>query len=149
MRPGSRRSRRPAATRGPRAAPGSAWATVRKLALALPGVDEGTSYGTPAFHVRRKFLLRLKEDGQSIAIRMDFVDRDVLMQIDPETFYITDHYTAYPAMLVRLTRVKAGQLKEVIERAWRFTAPPSLVKALDAGRSGKAGTPRKAGSSGQ
>src|SRR6185503_12109655 len=110
------------------AARGLTWAAVRKLALAFPGVDEGTSYGTPAFHVRRKFLLRLKEDGQSIAIRIDFADRDVLMQIDPETFYITDHYAAYPAMLVRLSRVKAGQLREVIEQAWRRTAPPKLVQ---------------------
>jgi len=115
------------------AARGLTWAAVRKLALAFPGVDEGTSYGTPAFHVRRKFLLRLKEDGQSIAIRIDFADRDVLMQIDPETFYITAHYAAYPAMLVRLARVKLGQLREVIEQAWRRTAPPKLVQEYDAG----------------
>ena len=110
---------------------------MRKLALALPGVEEGTSYGTPAFHVRRKFLLRLKEDGQSIAIRMDFADRDVLMQIDPETFYITDHYAAYPALLVRLSRVKAGQLEDVIVQAWRFTAPRTLVQHYDSGDEGR------------
>lgn len=38
--------------------------TVRAVALALPGVEEGTCYGTPAFRVRGKFLLRLREDGE-------------------------------------------------------------------------------------
>ena len=37
--------------------------TVRKIALSFPGVEEGTSFGTPAFRVRKKFLARLREDG--------------------------------------------------------------------------------------
>ncbi len=36
--------------------------TVRHLALALPGVEEGTSYGTPAFRGRGRFLARLHDD---------------------------------------------------------------------------------------
>lgn len=31
---------------------------VRRVALALPGVDEGTSNGTTAFHVRRRLFCR-------------------------------------------------------------------------------------------
>lgn len=45
---------------------------VRRLALALPRVVEGTSYGTAAFRVGKKFLLRLKEDGVTIAIKNQF-----------------------------------------------------------------------------
>ncbi len=41
---------------------------VRRLALAFPAVEEGTSYGTPAFRVCGKFLARLREDGESLAI---------------------------------------------------------------------------------
>ncbi len=37
--------------------------TVREVALALPEIEEGTSYGTPAFKVRRRFLCRLREEG--------------------------------------------------------------------------------------
>jgi hypothetical protein len=57
---------------------------VRRLALALPRVVEGTSYGTAAFHVGKKFLLRLKEDGG----------------------FITDHYRNYPAVLVCLGKIR-------------------------------------------
>ena len=51
---------------------GTTWAQVCKMARKLPGVEEGRSYGTPALHVCKKFMARLKEDGESIAIRIDF-----------------------------------------------------------------------------
>jgi len=39
---------------------------VRKIALAWPEVEDGTSYGTPALKVRKKLLVRLREDGDSL-----------------------------------------------------------------------------------
>ena len=47
---------------------------VRKIALAWPEVEDGTSYGTPALKVRKKLLARLKEDGDSLV--MPGVPRD-------------------------------------------------------------------------
>jgi hypothetical protein len=38
---------------------------IRKIALAWPEVEDGTSYGTPALKVRKELLVRLKEDGDS------------------------------------------------------------------------------------
>jgi hypothetical protein len=49
---------------------GTSWSTVCRLALRLPGVTEGTSYGTSALHVCKRFLARLKEDGETMAIKM-------------------------------------------------------------------------------
>src|SRR5215469_12588382 len=77
------------------------FAAVREAALRLPGVEDGTSYGTPALKVRGKLLVRLKEDGESFVLIVDFDTRDILMRADPETFYITDHYRGYRAVLVR------------------------------------------------
>jgi hypothetical protein len=107
---------------------------VRKLALALPEVEEGTSYGTPAFKVRGKFLSRLKEDGETLVVKIDFDERDILMAANPETFYITDHYRGYPAMLVRLATVDPDELRELFEAAWRRAAPKRLVAAMERGR---------------
>jgi hypothetical protein len=104
---------------------------VRKLALALPEVEEGTSYGTPAFKVRKKFLSRLKEDGETLVVRIYFDGRDILVAANPETFYITDHYRGYPAMLVRLATVDPDDLRELLEGAWRLVAPKRLVVAMD------------------
>ncbi len=96
---------------------------VRQLALALPEVEEGTSYRTPAFKVKGKFLSRLKEDGETLVVRIDFDERDVMMSANPETFFITDHYRGYPAMLVRLASVDPDDLREILEGAWRLVAP--------------------------
>jgi hypothetical protein len=43
--------------------------TVRRLALAFPGVEEGPSYGTPGFRVQGKFLARLWEDGEILVVK--------------------------------------------------------------------------------
>ena len=101
--------------------------TVRRLAKALPGVEDGLSYGTPALRVRGKLIARLREDGESLVVKIDFEDREVLMQADPQTFYITEHYRNYPAMLVRLSKVDVDALRELLEDAWRRVAPKRLV----------------------
>jgi hypothetical protein len=108
--------------------------TVRKIATALPGVQEGTSYGTPAFRVGAKFLARLWEDGETLVVRIGFDEREMLMQADPGTFYITDHYRNYPAILVRLAAVAPDRLRELLEEAWRQQAPKRLAARFDPSR---------------
>ena len=113
--------------RGTSAKRGTTWSKLCKLALKLPGVTEGTSYGTPALHVRKKFLARLKEDGESVAIKIDFPDREALLELDPAAFYLTDHYRPWPAVLFRLKEVRQDMLPRLLEQAWRFQAPKSLL----------------------
>lgn len=112
------------------------WDTVRASARALPGVEEGTSYGTPALKVRGKLFIRLKEDGETIVVRTDSFERDHLLRTSPGTFFITDHYRDYPWVLVRLGNVEDGQLRDLVESAWRRTAPKRLRDDLDAQRPG-------------
>lgn len=106
---------------------GTTWEAVSALALKLPGVTTGMSYGTPSLHVKKKFLARLKEDGETIAIRVGFDDRDVLLELDPAAFFLTDHYRDYPAMLVRLKQVRVDLLERLVEQAWLQQAPKTLI----------------------
>lgn len=99
---------------------------MRSLALALPHVEEGTSYGTPAFKVGRKLFVRLKEDGASIVVRIDEADRAMRLQADPSAFYITEHYANYPWMLVRLSAVAQDDLADLLREAWALQAPARL-----------------------
>ena len=109
-------------------------------------MEQGTSYGTPALHVRKKFLARLKEDGESVAIKIDFPDRDVLLELDPAAFYLTDHYRPYPAMLVRLRQVRVDLLEQLLEQAWRLQAPKSLLAEATRDRiAGPQTAPRRQG----
>lgn len=95
--------------------------------MKLPGVEQGYCYGTPALRVRKRFLARLKEDGESMAIKIAFADRDVLLELDPAAFYLTDHYRPYPAVLVRLKQVRRDMLERLLEQAWRQQAPKRLL----------------------
>ncbi|MDB5034981.1 MAG: uncharacterized protein JWQ98_2222 [Chlorobi bacterium] len=105
--------------------------TVRDLALSYPGVIEGRSYGTPVFRVRARLLARLHDSGEALVLAMEIEEREALMQSDPATFYITDHYRGYPWILVRFSTVSHEELRELFERAWRKGAPKSLVMAYD------------------
>jgi len=105
----------------------AAFEPVRRAVTGLPEAEESTSYGTPSLKVRGKFLTRLKEDGETIVLRVDFDSRDAMMRVQPDVFYLTDHYRDYPAVLVRLKAVNRAQLSELLADAWRLVAPRSLV----------------------
>lgn len=62
--------------------------TIRQLALALPEVTEGVCFGTPAFYVGKKLLARLREDGETLAIKADYAEREFWMLAKPETFFL-------------------------------------------------------------
>jgi hypothetical protein len=83
--------------------------TVKKIGLALPGVEESTAYGAKALKVDGKLLAclpvnRSAEPG-SLMVRVDFDDRAELLAADADVYYLTDHYAGYPAVLVRLSRI--------------------------------------------
>lgn len=104
-----------------------------KIALALPGVEVSTSYGTPSVKVRGKILSRWRTEAEgALAIRCDFLDRQTLLQAQPEVFFLTDHYVNYPMILMRIEKASRDVLLDVAERAWRLVAPDKLVQQRDA-----------------
>ena len=100
---------------------------VRLLALALPKAEEGTSYGTPAFKVGGKLFARLHQDGTSLVVKIDPGERTMRMKAEPETFYVTDHYLNYPWILVRISSIDPNDLRDLLEEAWRLSAPKRLA----------------------
>ena len=102
------------------------FATVRKLGLALPGVEEGTAYGFPALKVRGKLLACLPANPSaepgSLVVRVDFEARAELLAEAPDVYYITDHYTDYNAVLVRFSRVSLDALRDLLALAHKFVA---------------------------
>jgi hypothetical protein len=117
--------------------------TVRRIGLTLPGVEESTSYGTPALKVKCKLMVRLRPDLDSIVLKMPFDERDELMHADPETYYITDHYERYPWVLVRLSMVGESALISLLQtaRASALEKPVRPNRGEDARRPAR-GQPR-------
>ena len=106
-----------------------------KIALAFPGAEASTSYGTPAVKVRGKILSRWRTEAEgALAIRCDFLDRQILLQMQPTVFFLTDHYVNYPMILMRLEEASRPLLLDVVERAWRLVAPERLVREWQATR---------------
>ena len=98
--------------------------TVRKIGLGMPGVEEGTTYGSPALKVRGKLLTCLpihrSAEPDSLAVRIGFEQRDALMAANPDVYYLTDHYVDYPVVLVRLSRINLDALRDLLGMAWNL-----------------------------
>src|SRR5882757_4548138 len=91
--------------------------TIRRVASALPGLQEGTSYGTPAWRHKGRLLARLHQDGGSLMLKVGFEVREHLVRADPETFFVTEHYRNYPSVLARLDQLSAADLRKLLVRA--------------------------------
>ena len=107
----------------------AAYARYLTIVKRLPEVEEALSYGTPAVKVRGKLISRLRTEAEgALALYCDFIDREILLQADPGTFFVTDHYANYPMILVRLKKIPVAALADLVERAWRMRAPAGLLK---------------------
>ena len=49
------------------------------------------------------------------------------MRAKPGTFFITDHYRDYPAVLVRLAKIREGEMRDLLGRAWEFVMKKRLT----------------------
>jgi hypothetical protein len=120
------------------AAKGVTPAQFKKIAASFPEAHEKPSYGNPAFFIAKKFFTRYRKDDNSVVFIVDGIDtRDMMLELDPKTYHITDHYKDYPAVLVRMERITPDELKLMLERRWRQIAPKKLVREIDEGAASK------------
>ncbi len=109
-------------------------AQFKNIALAFPGAVEGTSYGSPAILVVKKFFTRLRPEDNSLVLFVGSIDeRDMLMEAEPKLFHITEHYRNYPTVLARLDKLDAARLKGMLERRWRQICPKKLQREWEEG----------------
>ncbi|HEY7145781.1 MAG TPA: MmcQ/YjbR family DNA-binding protein [Streptosporangiaceae bacterium] len=110
---------------------------VRRLALALPQVEEVDSDGFD-FRVGGKGFVWSypeREPGRRRVIRTDIAvlftgdeaEKQALLLGEPEVFFTTRGYDGLPLVMVRLAKVDAGRLAELVTDAWRMRAPAALA----------------------
>jgi len=115
------------------------WTDVVEMARSMPGVEESTSYGTPALKVRGKLIARHRtDDDSSVMLHCELDEKDALVASSDAGFFTEPHYDGYAAILVRLESVDPAQLAELLEEAWWQQAPAKLRKQVD--QAGQAGT---------
>ena len=107
-------------------------AQLKKIALSFPEANEKPSYGKPSFFVAKKFFTRLRAEDNSLVFVVEGIDqRNMMLELDPKTYHITDHYKDYPAVLVRMEHITADELRTMLERRWRKIVPKKLLKAIE------------------
>ena len=98
--------------------------TVRKIGLTLPEVEESTTGGITSLKMRGKLLawpaINKSAEPGSLAMRIDFDQRDALIAEAPDIYYLTDHYVNFPVVLVRLSRIDSDQLRDLLQAGWKF-----------------------------
>jgi hypothetical protein len=105
---------------------------VVRLSRDLPGIELGTSFGTPALRVRRRFMCRLREDKETLVLApIDEIQQRFLMETQPEVFYKTPHYEGHHSILIHLSRVSEADLSQLLEETWRRLAPRRLLQSRD------------------
>lgn len=106
-------------------------ADVKKAALSFPGIFEKPSHGRPAYFIGKKFFTRVRLEDQSVVMGVASIEeRDMLLELDPGTYFITEHYRNYPVLLVRLSQITGAELHTMLERRFRAIAPKKLLAEL-------------------
>lgn len=96
----------------------------------LPGMEQGTSYGTPALKVGGKLLCRIK-DADTLVLACPVDEKELLIAAAPDIYHETDHYRGWPLVLVRIHAISGSELSHRLALAWRRQAPPKLVALAD------------------
>jgi hypothetical protein len=121
--------------------------TVREMGMRFAGVEYGTAYGAPALKVHGKMFTCVpthrSAEPDSLAIRLDFDQRDELIAADPATYYLKDHYVNYPVVLVRLSRIHEDALRDLLMMAVRFVSTRSTRPIRRQSTTGRVGRPRQ------
>jgi hypothetical protein len=108
---------------------------VRTLARALPGVEEGTTYGSPALRIGGRMFaciaIHRSAESRTLAVRIPFDTRDRLMRAKPSVYYVTDHYVNHPCVLVRLGRVSRTALRALLRVSAAFVASGAPLAPRD------------------
>ena len=76
--------------------------TVESIGRTLPDVEVTTTWGQPTLKVRGRMFACMAShksaEPNTLVVMMDFADRDALIEDDPDTYYLKDHYLNYPCV---------------------------------------------------
>lgn len=105
----------------------------RRLALALPEAVEQETWGHPTFRVRAKMFAAMSTEGDSASVKASREAQAALVGSEPETFSVAKYVGQHGWIGIRLERVDPDEAAELLDEAWRATAPKRVVATYDSG----------------
>lgn len=103
-----------------------------RLAGPLPGVEIALHYGKPALKVAGKAFAGVPHDLEALWTSCPVEMKPALIEARPDLYFDTDHFSGWPAILVRMEAIDDGMLAARLEAAWGQKAARKLVKAREA-----------------
>lgn len=86
-----------------------------KIALSLPGATETLWFNKPAVFIHGQFLTKVHDKEEAMVLQVGSIEmRDMMLEVEPDLFYITDHYRKFPFLLARLSALTPKLLKEIL-----------------------------------
>jgi hypothetical protein len=109
------------------------FAKLKRLALSLklPSVTEAASWGQPCLKAHGKLWVWWSPHEQAPVFKIPREERDMLIELDPERFYVTPHYAPHALVLVRPHKLDEDWARMMLLRTWREMAPKRVLKAYD------------------
>ena len=111
---------------------------VEAIGRSLPDVELTTTWGKPTLKVRGRMFVCMAShksaEPDTLVVMMDFADRDALVEDDPNTYYLKEHYVGYPCVLVRLSRVHPDALRDLVIGAHRYVSAKRSVSGRSSSR---------------
>ena len=105
---------------------GHTFKTVEAIGRTLPDVEVTATWGQPTLKVRGRMFVCMAShqsaEPNTLVAMMDIADRDLLIEDDPQTYYLKEHYVSYPCVLVRLSRISRDALRDLVVGSHRFMA---------------------------
>jgi hypothetical protein len=103
----------------------------RGLALSFPEAEEKETWGHPTFRVRDRMFMAMAADGRTVSVKATREAQAALVGSEPETFSVPAYVGRHGWVGIVLDRVDPEELAELVEDAWRMTAPKRVVRAFD------------------
>lgn len=112
------------------------WPELKALAmsLCLPGVTEARPWGHEVLKSHGKMWCWWSPYEDAAVFKAGFDEREMLMQADPERFFLHPHYARSAVVLVRAGRIDPDWARHRLIADWRAMAPKRLLKEWDAGQ---------------
>ena len=108
---------------------------VRAFASTLPRSSEAFVRGRVKFRIGRIVYLSFSRDGRVMGFAFPKDWRDALVESEPEKFSLPGASDLrYHWVHVRLDKIGADEMRELVEDAWAFTVPKRVAEDYAASR---------------
>jgi hypothetical protein len=107
----------------------STCADIRRIALALPGVEEKMHFEFPAFRTKKRIFITLRPKEQKAMFHLNEEHQEILFAARPEAFRPL-HWGKVTRCFAILKHVSVKDLEMLVREAFEYASPPPAKKRV-------------------